>query len=146
MSETQLQRSIQQRLELMPGVRCWRCNAGQHELWSAKRFRGFVSDGKPQAKIRRVITYGLRDLAGKVAGTQDLIVCAAGLFIGLEVKLPGKKPTHAQLKRQQETREAGGISEVVYSVEDAVRVVGRAVAQQEMAMASVRDATLKGAT
>jgi hypothetical protein len=117
MSETQLQRSIQQRLELMPGVKCWRCNTG--------------AGGK-----RRSVKYGLRDLNGEVAGTQDLLCCAAGLWVALECKLPGEELDPAQLKRQQETREAGGISEVVCSVDQAVAVVEAAIGQRSLLSAA----------
>jgi hypothetical protein len=88
----------------------WRCNAGKQAVWSCT--------GKP-----RYISYGLRDLAGKVAGTPDLIGIVDGRFLALEVKLPDKKPTREQRRRLQEIRDHDGIAEVVHSVDEAIAMV-----------------------
>jgi hypothetical protein len=51
------------------------------------------------------------------AGIPDLLVCWRGRFIGLEVKLPGNTPSPLQEKVLREISRAGGIAEVVTSVE-----------------------------
>lgn len=60
-----------------------------------------------------------------MAGLPDLIVCASGLFIGLEVKLPA---TRSNTSARQDyvhglIRQADGVAEVVCSPEEAVRLV-----------------------
>ena len=52
-------------------------------------------------------------------GVPDLLVCYQGRFIGAEVKEPGKYPTQRQRLQMQRIRQAGGIAEVVRSVDDA---------------------------
>lgn len=71
------------------------------------------------------------------AGVSDLLICVSvnkipdrelkhllGIFVALEVKLPGKEKnvTELQAKNLREIRHAGGIAWVVSSVEDAVEV------------------------
>jgi hypothetical protein len=51
------------------------------------------------------------------AGIPDLLVCYRGRFVGLEVKLPGNTPSPLQEKVLREIKRAGGIAEVVTSVE-----------------------------
>ncbi len=46
-------------------------------------------------------------------GNPDLILCIAGLFVGIECKLPGEKPTTTQALRLRQIRQAGGRSYVV---------------------------------
>ena len=52
------------------------------------------------------------------AGTPDLLVCWRGLFIGLEIKVPGKRSTPVQDHEIHKIREAGGCGAVVKSIED----------------------------
>lgn len=49
-------------------------------------------------------------------GIPDLLCCFRGLFIGLELKLPGEEPSRIQELKMQKIRDADGIAEVVYSV------------------------------
>lgn len=67
-----------------------------------------------------------------MAGLTDIIVCAEGLFIGLETKMPGKR--HNTSARQKyvigKIREAGGVAEVVTSVDEARSVVAAALARR----------------
>jgi hypothetical protein len=58
-------------------------------------------------------------------GIPDLLCCWQGMFIGLEVKLPGEKASLKQLHVIAGIREAGGIAEVVSSVADVDRVLKR---------------------
>jgi hypothetical protein len=64
-----------------------------------------------------------------MAGLPDIIVCAEGFFIGLETKKLGK---HGNTSARQDfvrdqIRAAGGIYEVVTSVEEAKAVCARAI-------------------
>jgi len=58
-------------------------------------------------------------------GLPDLFVCYKGQFIGLEVKLPGGKPSPRQKVVLQRIRTAGGIGEVVTSVAEVERILKR---------------------
>jgi hypothetical protein len=53
-------------------------------------------------------------------GIPDLIVCYQGKFLGLEVKLPGEKPSTVQQVVLKQIRASGGIAAVVTSVSDVV--------------------------
>jgi len=58
------------------------------------------------------------------AGVPDIIGCYMGLFIGLEVKRPGQKPTELQKLTHDRIRQQGkGIVRVVYSVDDALTLL-----------------------
>ena len=61
------------------------------------------------------------------AGIPDLLVCYRGAFIGLEVKQPGAennlRPRQKHVLRQIE--DAGGIAEVVSSVEQVRRLLAK---------------------
>jgi hypothetical protein len=70
---------------------------------------------------------------GAPAGTSDIIGWkkAAGngwnviaLFVALEVKKPGEKPTAKQEEFLESVRDAGGIAGVVTSVEEARELLG----------------------
>ena len=57
-------------------------------------------------------------------GTQtlDLLVCWKGLFVAIEVKAPGKKPTARQSLIIDEIMEAGGFAVVAYCKEDVMGI------------------------
>lgn len=44
------------------------------------------------------------------SGCPDRLVCYEGMFIGIEVKRPGKTPTALQRRRIAEIQQAGGIA------------------------------------
>ena len=56
-----------------------------------------------------------------MSGLPDLIICYRGQFIGMETKEPGKHPTPIQSLRCEQIRKAGGKSEVIRSVEEAIK-------------------------
>jgi hypothetical protein len=56
------------------------------------------------------------------AGTPDLICCIHGLFVGIEIKTPGRKPTKLQEHEFNEIIKAGGIAVVARTPEDAVHL------------------------
>jgi Holliday junction resolvase len=51
-------------------------------------------------------------------GTPDLLVCLGGLFVGIEVKQPGKSPSKIQQHRMRQIQDAGGVAFVATSVDD----------------------------
>jgi hypothetical protein len=56
-------------------------------------------------------------------GLPDLIVCWRGHFLGLEVKLPGQKPSPRQRHILRQISEAQGIAAVVHSVEEVEKIL-----------------------
>lgn len=67
-----------------------------------------------------------------MAGLPDIVVCAEGLFIGLETKMPEKRNNTSP--RQDyvhgKIREAGGTAVVVTSTSEALRAVKNALEQR----------------
>lgn len=58
-----------------------------------------------------------------MAGLPDLIVCYRGVFLGIEAKCPGNKPSKVQLLVHTKIARAGGTAIVAYSVQDAERAL-----------------------
>lgn len=58
-----------------------------------------------------------------MAGLPDLIVCYQGRFFGVEVKMPGNKPSKIQRHVHRRIEQAGGVAVVVYSVREALTAV-----------------------
>jgi hypothetical protein len=56
-------------------------------------------------------------------GTPDLLICAAGRFIGLECKVGKNKPTDDQERELKAIQSAGGTSAVVRSLAEAKRII-----------------------
>lgn len=91
---------------------------------------------QPEARLQRKIQDALRAREAFVfkihggptmmVGLPDLVICYRGLFIGLEVKMPGSKPTTIQKHRLRQIRRAGGLAFVVRSVPSALRALDRA--------------------
>lgn len=88
---------------------------------------------QPEARLQRKIQDALK-LEGyfvfkvhgsemMMAGLPDLIVCAHGLFIGLEVKMPGEKPSNIQTHVHGKIRAAGGVARVVYTPQQALDII-----------------------
>ena len=76
-----------------------------------------------QANIIRYLkqipnAYCLRPITCTESGHPDIIAVVGGLFFGIEVKQPGKKPTALQRKRLDQIENAGGSGIVAYSVDD----------------------------
>lgn len=61
----------------------------------------------------------------QAAGIPDLVGCIDGRFVGLEVKLPGGEPTKLQAATLKAIRRAGGVGEVVTSIEEALASVSK---------------------
>jgi hypothetical protein len=77
------------------------------------------NSGKLPDRNGRWITYGLG------LGSPDLVgfLVPSGRFLGLEVKVPGKKPTPEQVAWHRAASEAGALVAVVTSVAEALEVV-----------------------
>lgn len=58
-----------------------------------------------------------------MAGLPDLIACIEGRFVGIEVKMPGNKPSARQLYVHRMIRNAGGEVIVAYGVDDVKHLV-----------------------
>lgn len=67
-----------------------------------------------------------------MAGLPDIIVCAAGLFIGLETKMPGKRDdvSPRQALVHEQIRAARGSAIVVTSVDEALDAIDAAIAKR----------------
>lgn len=58
-------------------------------------------------------------------GLPDLMGCYKGFFLGLEVKLPGEKPSPRQRAILHRIERAGGVGAVVRSVDDVRRILAK---------------------
>lgn len=88
-----------------------------------------------ESKLSRQIMAALREqgvFCFKVHGTEfmmsglpDVIACAEGSFVGLETKRPGQREntTPRQKFVHSKIRQAGGVVEVVTSVDEALEVI-----------------------
>lgn len=77
-------------------------------------------ESKVKAKVSKIIAKYLPDVykfmpvpAGYGASSLDYILCVNGVFVGIETKAPGGKPTPRQLVVIKEIRDAGGIVFVI---------------------------------
>ena len=77
----------------------------------------------------------------QMPGVPDLLICAKGLLIGMEIKhvKPGESVDHARQRATAQQRRqirlinaAGGMAGVVVSVEEAVGMVERAFVKQKV--------------
>jgi hypothetical protein len=68
-----------------------------------------------------------------MAGLPDVIVCAEGLFIGLETKMPDKRANVSprQALVHEQIRDARGVAVVVTSVAEALDAIDAAVKQSK---------------
>lgn len=54
---------------------------------------------------------------GMGAPTLDFVCCYKGLYLAIETKAPGKKPTQRQMKTMSQIAKAGGVAMVVGTTE-----------------------------
>lgn len=107
-TETTVQSEIRHALALIPGVIVWRNNTGA------------LRD-----ETGRLVTYGLAD------GSSDLIACAWGRFVAIEVKREqprGKPSAHlvTQLAFIAQVERAGGVGGIAWDVPSAMAILMRA--------------------
>ena len=60
---------------------------------------------------------------GMGAHTLDILVCLKGKFIGIEVKVPGKRPTPRQMMCMAEIERASGLAFWCTSLDEVQRVL-----------------------
>ncbi|HZW02798.1 MAG TPA: VRR-NUC domain-containing protein [Anaerolineaceae bacterium] len=71
-----------------------------------------------------------RMFRGAPAGTPDVIACwPGGLFMGIECKLAGNKPTDLQQATLDQIRETGGLTVVAYSIDDVENAIRERIQQ-----------------
>lgn len=63
------------------------------------------------------------------SGVPDLLICLDGIFIGIEVKMPGRenKVTDLQAETMKRIKEACGFAEMTSSVEGAFDIIDKAL-------------------
>lgn len=92
---------------------------------------------KSEQQIQRAILsylkslgiYAIKTIRSNRGGVPDIIACAGGRFIALEVKRPGNKATALQQLEIARIEAAGGIAAVVYSKEDAAAILSDFITQ-----------------
>lgn len=101
-----------------------------------------------EAKLSRHIMEGLRlegyfcfkihGGATMMAGLPDIVVCARGIFVGLETKNPESRGNVSPIQKHVHTkiREAGGFVAVVCSVNEALDAVSEALVNAGMELES----------
>src|SRR5215472_13337722 len=94
---------------------------------------------QPESRIVKQIKYYLESRGARVfkihggdnpfqeVGILDLVVCYQGQFLGLEVKMPGNKPSPIQKAIIKQIRASGGIAGVVRSIEDVALLLDSAI-------------------
>lgn len=72
-------------------------------------------EGKVKQRIKRLLNkYGAYSHMpvqnGMGSPTLDFVCCYGGLYLAIEAKAPGKKPTERQLKTMSQISAAGGVA------------------------------------
>jgi pantoate kinase len=77
----------------------------------------------PEVKVKKKVKEALQEIGAYYAmpvgtgfgnaGVPDFLVCVRGMFIGIECKANGNKPTALQLHHMMQIRKAGGLAYVV---------------------------------
>jgi hypothetical protein len=80
-------------------------------------------EGKAKQRIKKLLNkYGVYSHMpvqnGMGAPTLDFICCFNGMYLAIEAKAPGKKPTARQLKTMSQISKAGGVAIVVGTEEE----------------------------
>lgn len=83
-------------------------------------------EGKVKAKVkdvlrRRRVYWHCPVQNGMGAPSLDFICCANGLYLGIETKAPGQKPTPRQLNTMSEIEAANGLTLVVDGSEESLQ-------------------------
>jgi len=73
---------------------------------------------------------GRRVFRGMKKGTSDILACwPGGLFIAVEAKMPGNKPTPEQEQFLAHIHDCGGLAVVAYSVDDVENAIRERIRQ-----------------
>lgn len=73
--------------------------------------------------IKAIGGFTFKVITSNTSGVPDVICCVNGKFVALEIKLPGKKATELQNYKISEIQKAGGIAQVVTSLEEAKEIL-----------------------
>lgn len=87
--------------------------------------------GKAEANIQSQILKYLKNkgyqpikvIASNINGVPDIICNVKGIFVALEVKVPGGKPSQLQILFLNNIINSGGVGGVVTSVKEAAKIV-----------------------
>jgi hypothetical protein len=79
--------------------------------WFVKQAINITLERYPESYVFRSVPYGYGP------STVDYIVCHYGVFIGIEAKAPGEKPTDRQRQILGQIERAGGAAFVIDSIE-----------------------------
>lgn len=76
-------------------------------------------------RARGVFVFKVHGSEFMMAGLPDLVACAWGQFVGLEVKNPGSRADRSRIQkhRAEQIARAGGVATVVTSVREALEIV-----------------------
>lgn len=110
-------------------------NVHAYYLHNRDRYRKFIETPTEEAVLLRNVKEMLdlmgalvvREAAATKRGVSDLLVCYRGRFVAIETKDDTGAPSPHQLKFILKVREAGGIADVVTTVEQAFALLLRAV-------------------
>lgn len=78
------------------------------------------------------------------AGFPDLLICCAGLFFALEVKMPKGKISEVQTEVMHEIRKAGGFVKVVEDPDTAVCFMRKVLAREKKLLGVTKTPTARG--
>lgn len=98
---------------------------------------------QPEGRLTKKIMEALQEQYGgfwfkvhggpyQQAGLPDIIGCCEGVFVGIEVKRPGREGTLTERQKAalQAVKDAGGVSGMATSVEDAFEILSLALPSQ----------------
>jgi Holliday junction resolvase len=88
----------------------------QPEAKVGHKIRKFLMD-------RGVFVFKVHGSGMMMAGLPDLIACVQGRYVGIEVKMPGNKPSERQLYVHNLIRNAGGECIVAYGLDEVRHLV-----------------------
>ena len=107
----------------------------ESEIQSAviERIQWMQTAGEPIWFVRcpvgpMIIQRGNKKVLGTnpLRGVPDILLCAYGRFVGMEVKRPGMKPSEHQQEQIDGINAAGGLAGVVTSIEGAELMIAQA--------------------
>lgn len=87
------------------------------------RERDIVTSIRDAFAKRGAWTMKVHGSPAQAVGIPDLLICYRGLFVAIEVKLPGNSPTKIQQYVMKQIEKAGGIVAVAYSLQDGLDVI-----------------------
>lgn len=94
-----------------------------------------------QARLKREFKCFIMKVHGnefQMAGFPDLLICCAGLFFALEVKMPKGKVSAVQKEVMREIRKFGGFAKVVEDADTAVEFIRGILARESKMLVGVK--------